>query len=204
MPALAAPTEIPDLLSLQVPVGGRVMVVADLHLTREPGPAETVAAGEVAAAVEAATGPGVLVFAGNLFDSGVDPMAALGVHSRLVGAVGAYARGYGRKVIVLPGDRDARLAWSQPCQAEVVRQLGAEIALELDLTICTGAGARTVRVEPGHNLDALSRFTDPRNPRESPYAQHLRDELFPSMRRRQTGGREAVWLAGMEDLDEPA
>lgn len=204
MPALAAPTEIPDLLSLEVPVGGRVMVVADLHLTREPGPAETVAAVEVSAAVEAATGPGVLVFAGNLFDSGVDPKAALGAHARLVDAVGAYAAGAGRTVVVLPGDRDARLAWSTPCRQEIVKQLGATVALEAELDVCTGAGTRKVRVEPGHNLDPLSRITDPRNPRESPYAQHVRDELFPSMRRRQTGSREAAWLAGMEDLDEPA
>ena len=204
MAALAVPAEIPDLLTLEVPVGGRVMVVADLRLTREPGPAESIAVSEVASAVEAATGPGVLVFAGNLFDSGVEPKAALAVHSRLASDVAAYAGGPGRKVVVLPGDRDARLAWSQPCQGALAGQLGAQIALELELDIATGAGGRKVRVEPGHNLDQLSRFTDPRNPRESPYAQHLREEMFPSMRERQTGGREAGWLAGMEDLDQPA
>jgi lysylphosphatidylglycerol synthetase-like protein (DUF2156 family) len=179
------------------------MVVADLHLTREPGPAETIAAGEVASAISAATGPGVVVFNGNLFDAGAEPQAALAAHTRLAAHVAAYAAGAGRKVVVLPGDRDARLAWSQPCQAEISRQLGAQLALELELTIHTAAGPRAVRVEPGHNLDPLSRFTDPRNPRESPYAQHLRDELFPSMRRRQSGAGEASWLAGMEDLDSP-
>ena len=180
------------------------MVVADLRLTREPGPAETTAVSEVAAAVEAATGPGVLVFAGNLFDSGGEPSGALAAHSRLASDISAYAAGQGRQVVVLPGDRDARLAWSQPCQVSVATQLGAQIALELDLDISTGAGERKVRIEPGHNLDHLSRFTDPRNPRESPYAQHLREELFPSMRQRQTGGRDAGWLAGMEALEEPA
>ena len=198
------PGDIPDLLTVEVPVGGRVMVVSDLRLTREGGPAGSVAVSEVASAVEAATGPGVLVFAGNLFDSGVDPRVALSAHPRLVGDVASYARGPGRKVVVLPGDRDARLAWSDPCRAVVSEQLGAQTALGLDLDISTGAGRRLVRVEPGHNLDPLSRFTDPRNPRESPYAQHLREEMFPSMRQRQTGGREAGWLAGMENLDQPA
>ena len=206
--ALAAPTDIPDpyipdRISLEVPVGGRVMVVADLHLTREPGTAETIAAAEVAAAVEAATGPGVLIFAGNLFDSGVDPKTALAAHPRIADDVAAYAAGPGRRVVVLPGDRDARLAWSAPCQAEVARRLGAELALEVELDVSTGAGRRKVLVEPGHNLDHLSRLGDPRNPRESPYAQHIREELFPAMRRQQTGDRQAGWLAGMEDLDEP-
>ena len=179
------------------------MVVADLHLTREPGTAETIAASEVAAAVEAATGPGVLVFAGNLFDSGADPKTALAAHPRLADDVAAYAAGPGRRVVVLPGDRDARLAWSGPCQAEVARRLGAELAFEAELDVSTGAGSRKVLVEPGHNLDHLSRFGDPRNPRESPYAQHIREELFPAMRRQQTGSRQAGWLGGMEDLDNP-
>ena len=65
---------------------------------------------------------------------------------------------------------------------------------------------RLVRVEPGHNLDALSRFNDPRNPGESPYAQHIREELLPSVRRRQKGltGSGTGWLSGMEQLDDPA
>ena len=76
----------------------------------------------------------------------------------------------------------------------------------MELSIDTGAGLRLVRVEPGHNLDALSRFNDPRNPGESPYAQHIREELLPSVRRRQKGltGSGTGWLSGMEHLDDPA
>jgi lysylphosphatidylglycerol synthetase-like protein (DUF2156 family) len=197
---------IPDLLSLHVPVGGRVVVAADLHLAEEPTPAQLAAIGELGAAVEAATGPGVLVIAGNLFEAGVDPRAALAGHARLVQDIAAYAAGPGRRVVVLPGDRDARLAWSVPCQSAVTDQLGASLALAVELSIDTGAGLRVVRVEAGHNLDALSRFEDPRNPRESPYAQHVREELLPSVRRRQRGptGSGTGWLAGMEQLDDPA
>ena len=52
----------------------------------------------------------------------------------------------------------------------------------------------------------MSRFEDPRNPRESPFAQHIREELLPSVRRRQKGvtGSGTGWLAGMEQLDDPA
>jgi hypothetical protein len=203
---LAAPSDIPDLLPVEVPVGGRVVIMADLHLTPDPSPAQVAGTGELAAAVEAATGPGVLVVAGDLFDSGVAPGAALAAHARLVHDIAAYAAGPGRRVIVLPGDRDARLAWSAPCQAAVVGTLGAELALAVELSIHTGAGTRRVRVEPGHNLDALSRLEDPRNPRETPFAHHIREELLPSVRRHQKGmtGSGTGWLAGMEQLDDPA
>ena len=35
--------------------------------------------------------------------------------------------------MVLPGDRDARLAWSASCQASVVSALGAELALAVEM-----------------------------------------------------------------------
>jgi len=62
-----------------------------------------------------------------------------------------------------------------------------------------------VRVEPGQRLDPLSRYHDPTNPGESPLAEHLRSELFPAVRRSEGGSRRRQdWLAGMEDLDDPA
>jgi lysylphosphatidylglycerol synthetase-like protein (DUF2156 family) len=203
---LAAPRDIPDLLDVEVPVGGRVIVLADLHLATDPTPVKLAADADLAVALEAATGPGALIIAGNLFDSGADPRAALAAHSRLTGAVSAYGQGPGRRVVILPGDRDSRLAWSEPCQAAVTAALAAEIALAADLHIDTGTGLRKIHVEPGHNLDPISRFEDPRNPRESPFGQHVRDELLPSVRKRQAGagGGSPGWLAGVEDLDEPA
>ena len=202
----AAISEIPDLLPVPVPVGGRVVVLADLHLREDFTTGQLAATGELATAIEAATGPGVLIIAGNLFDSGVNPQAALAAQVRLVRDIAGYAAGPGRRVVVLPGDRDMRLAWSCPCQAALTSQLGAEVALAVELSIDTGAGRRRVRVEPGHNFDALSRFSDPRNPGESPYAQHIREELLPSVRRRQKGltGSGTGWLSGMEQLDDPA
>ncbi len=199
-------TDIPDLLAVPVPVGGRVVVMADLHLRPDPTPAQLAATRSLASAVEAATGPGVLVIAGNLFDSGVEPADALADHPRFVHDLTAYAAGAGRRVIILPGDRDARLAWSTESRAAVVTGLGAELALATELSVQTRSGTRVVRVEPGHNLDALARISDPRNPGESPFAQHWREELLPSVRRRQKGmtGPGTGWLAGMEQLDDPA
>ena len=178
------------------------MVVADLHLTKEPSPAQLAASGELASAIEAATGPGVLILAGNLLDSGADPRAALAAHPRLSEDIAAYAATPGRRVIVLPGDRDVKVAWSEPAQKAVRAALGAELALAVDLRIATGAGERKVRVDPGYRFDPRAAYQDPRNPLESPYAQHIRDEVLPAMRLR--GNGRSKWLDGIDDLDNPA
>ncbi|MBV9659974.1 MAG: DUF2156 domain-containing protein, partial [Acidimicrobiales bacterium] len=198
---MTGPCAIPDLLQLDVPVGGRVLVVSDLHLTSSPSAAQLTGSGELVAAIEAATGPGVLILAGNLIDSGSEPRAALSAHSRLARDIADYARGEGRRVIVLPGDRDVELAWSEEGQAAVETVLGAELAIAVELRIRTGAGERRVRVEPGHRLDPLTAHQDPRNPLESPFAQHIRHEVLPAVRRRQAAGK---WLNGLEQLDDPA
>ncbi len=162
-------------------------MVADLHLAPDPSAGRSAALGELASTIEAATGPGVLIVAGNLFASlqGVpDATAALAAHPRLAADIARYAAGGGRTVIVLPGDRDVRLASSPEARRVVTQQLGAQVALAVDLDIATGAGPRRVRVEPGFRFDPLTSYQDPRNPLESPYAQHIRDQVLPSVRRR--------------------
>jgi lysylphosphatidylglycerol synthetase-like protein (DUF2156 family) len=187
------------------------MVISDLHLGKEPTAAQLAASAELAAAIEAATGPGVLILAGNLIDSGTNHKAALSAHARLSGAIATFARAEARRVIVLPGDRDVRLAWSEPCQGAVRASLGAELALAVDLRIQTGAGERKVRVEPGYRFDRLTAYQDPRNPLESPFAQHIREEVLPAVRQRAGGGTGPAgrafgrkWLSGLEQLDDPA
>ena len=181
---MTPPSDIPDLLDITVPVGGRVVVVADLHLSKEPSPAQLAASGELAASIEAASGPGVLIVAGNLLDGDIDPKPALAAHARLTRAISRFAAGPGRRVVVLPGNRDVRLASSEPARKAVQSVLGAELALAAELSVATGAGERRVRVEPGYRFDPLDDFQDPRNPLESPFGAHIRREVLPSFRRR--------------------
>ncbi len=213
VPGLGAP------LDLSLPVGSRVLVVSDLHLGPDPSPAHVMAIAELVQTIEAWTGPGVMLFNGNTFESA--PAAggaglptkteaaavapALGAHPRLEAAVVAFASGPGRRVVVLPGDRDAALAWSEPERKIVATRLGAEVALAVDLEIATGAGARRVRVEGGQQLDPLAACQDPTNRGESPVAYHLRTEFLPAVRRSEASGkRRDAWLAGMDLLDDPA
>ncbi len=178
---------------------------------------------EVARAIEAWTGPGLLVFNGGCLEllsrGDVDPRAALRAYSHLVAVVHAFGAGAGRRVVYLVGATDGRLAWDSLAAAAIRTSLGAELALAAELTIDTGAGPRTVRVEPGHRLDPLMHVDDPRNPAESPLGHHLMCEVLPALRdstsRRRGSGSEAPgrwrrsgtadgWLSGLDSLDDPA
>src|SRR5204863_8877899 len=79
--AVPAPPLVPDLAEVNVPVGGRVLVVSDIHLARETTTASTFAATELAQTVESWTGPGVVILAGDCFEllegSVHDPRPAL-------------------------------------------------------------------------------------------------------------------------------
>ncbi len=201
---------LPDLVTLTVPVGGRVLVVSELQLTKEATTASTLASTSVAQAIDAWTGPGVLIFNGGTFEmlaSGAfDPRAALAGHPKFAATVREFAAGPGRRVAYLPGTRDSRVAWDLKLARVLKELLGAEVALAAELHIDTGAGSRTVRVEPGHRLDPLARFSDPRNSADSPLGQHLICDVLPALNRNGTAGPSADdgWLAGLGSLDDPA
>jgi len=60
--------EIVDELEVEVGLGGRVLVVSDLLLGPSATPASASATTDLARAIEAWSGPGALVVAGNLFE----------------------------------------------------------------------------------------------------------------------------------------
>ena len=195
--------EVPDLAEVVVPVGGRAMVFADVHLAVPATPSSEQVAGELARAIGAATGPGVVVVAGDLFElvaaPTVDVDGILRSHPRLRDALAAYAAGPDRDVVVLPGSHDAALAWDVRARRTVEQDLGAQVALAVDLVVATGAGCRRVRVEPGHQLDPTNAFVDPRNPGESPLGHHVVRDLLPLADR-----AGAEWLVGADRLVDPA
>src|SRR5947208_12541938 len=144
---------VPDLIEVHVPVGGRVLVVSDIHLARESTTASIFAATELAQTVESWTGPGVIVLAGDCFEllEGTvhDPRPALQTHARFADALKNFSAADGRQVICLPGNHDGRLAWDERAVAGVRESTGADMALAVELVIATGRGERRVHVEAG-------------------------------------------------------
>ncbi|HEU5002084.1 MAG TPA: phosphatidylglycerol lysyltransferase domain-containing protein [Actinomycetota bacterium] len=169
-----------DLLELPVPAGGRVLVANDLHLGGHGShqPVE-----DLTAAIERASGPGVLVLNGDIIELALgtppDIRAVLQHEGRLTAAVRSFAAGPGRRVVYLLGNHDSRLAWDGGAAGAVAEAFGCDLALALELEIETGSGTRKVRVEHGHRLDPPNAFTDPRDPLDIPFGLHVTRHLGP-------------------------
>src|SRR5262245_57670003 len=106
---------VPDELDVTVPRGGRVFVCADLRMLPGGTDESREASRALARPLEEWRGPGVVVFAGEMFDllreGRPDVDAALAAHPRLASALTNFLAGDERRVVVLPGVRDAALAY---------------------------------------------------------------------------------------------
>jgi lysylphosphatidylglycerol synthetase-like protein (DUF2156 family) len=191
------PAGVAALAEIHLPVGARILVVSDLCLGAEAPKPRQAALAALVQAVESWTGPGALVFNGNTFDlladqggladaemlagarpAGTTVAASLEAHVQLAQAVRAFAAGSGRRVVIVPGERDAQLAWSAREQEAVQVRLGGQVAPAVDFEIDTGAGVRRVRVEVGCQMDQLARRHG-RHLRHRPPAGHLRADVGP-------------------------
>ncbi|MCU1375559.1 MAG: hypothetical protein JWO68_2845, partial [Actinomycetia bacterium] len=189
-------------LEVAVPLGGRVLVVADLLLTPASTPASEVAGAELAAALDGWDGPGVVVFAGNLFDLLGDerttPAGALAAHPRLAGALAAFLDRPARQAVCLPGSRDARLAWDECLAAGLSAEAGVVVACAVDAVVTTGEGERRVRIEAGNRFDERFAPADPPSPVDTPLGTHVITDLVPALDARWSSGADR--LVDMGDL----
>lgn len=192
---------MPDLIEVEVPAGARVVVMSDLRLRQSTDDDTEAASTEVARAIDAITGPAVLILAGNSFDllaeGHFDPAAVLSAHGRLTNALSAFSEADGRRLIAIPGNRDACLGWHKQAVNTLCRRLHAEVSFAVDLSITTGQGVKRVRVEHGNRFDPTSAFDDPRNPGETPLSHHLVRDFLPMLRR-----PAGAWLDGIEYLSD--
>ncbi len=199
-----APVGTVDELLVVVPRGGRVLVFTDLRLAAGGTDISREASRAVARAIEGCHGPATIIFTGDTFDllreGKPDLDMALAGHPRLSAAIAGFLACPERRIVCLPGTRDAALAHDDRLSG-VLRAHGWEVALSCVLEIDTGSGVRVVRVEPGHRLDPAARFSDPRDPNDHPLAQHLEREVLPVLASSATNSRRGSWLQGVEDAD---
>jgi lysylphosphatidylglycerol synthetase-like protein (DUF2156 family) len=116
-------------LDVTLPLGGRLVIAANLLLGRAETPASEAATAELVDMLDAWDGIGLFVIAGGLVDPGDERntrSAAMAAHPRLSRAMEAFTKAAGRQVVVLPDDADA-----------------------LNVTVETGAGERRVRIQAG-------------------------------------------------------
>ena len=173
-------------LTVEIPLGRRVMVVGDLLLPDLPTPSSQALANDVALTLERWEGPGVVVVCGNLF--GIGPGGGLNderaerilsAHPRLHQALAAFTGRPDCRILLLPGWRDRAVA-EDPVLTGRLGALGLEVAGSVDLRLVTAAGTRHVLVEPGHPSLSVSTMVETTS----------------------TEGRP--WLEGLSRLEDPA
>ena len=125
----AAP--VPDVAEVHVPFGSTVVVVSDFHLPGVSTATSQAAAAELARRLVDGEAPAVVVLAGDCFEM-LGPEAttvagALAAHPQLADAL----QSFGGRLVVVPGNHDARLAWDRAAGAEL-QSVGAQLALAGD------------------------------------------------------------------------
>ena len=207
-----APAE-PGVWVVDVPIGRRVMVVSDLLLTPEATPSSRTLTTELARALDAWEGPGILVIAGNLFDlnetvaPAADAERCLAAHPRLRESFGAFLRGPERRIIRQLGTHEPGFA-DDPDWAVALTTLGVEQLGEVDLHLHTATGLRVVRVEPGeHAYDSEGDVNEtPLDPAADAKPGAV-DRALAGKRWRHLAEQakdDAPWLEGLHRLSDPS
>ena len=190
--------EISDLLEVDIPPGGKVITVSDLHLP----PVRTDVSGRscetLAGRLDTETGPLTVVLAGDVVELLGFPEATatdiLRAHEDLCTAlVAVTARG--GQVIYAIGNHDGDLAWDVKAADAVRDMTGARLCLSADLIL---PGGRKVRVEHGHQLDPYNCFHDPRNALDTPIGHHIVQEVIPKIEWLGQG-----WVDGAHEMADP-
>src|SRR6266536_39120 len=190
--------EIADLLDVDVPPGGMVITVSDMHLP----PVRTDVSGRscetLARRLDEHPGPLTVVLAGDVVELLAYPDATvtdiLRAHEDLCVALTAVTE-RGGQVIYAIGNHDSDLAWDVKAADAVRDMTGARLCLSADLILDDG---RKIRVEHGHQLDPYNCFHDPRNALDTPIGHHIVREVVPKIEWLGQG-----WVDGAHEMADP-
>jgi UDP-2,3-diacylglucosamine pyrophosphatase LpxH len=210
--------EIADVLEVDVPPGGKVITVSDLHLPPERtdvsgrccetlarylhdfpgGTPETPPILGGNHSPQAPSAPLTVVLAGDVIEllgsAGATATDILRPHEDLCAALLAVTE-RGGQVIYAIGNHDVDLAWDVKAADAVREMTGAQLCLAADLIL---AGGRKVRVEHGHQLDQYNCFCDARNPLDTPLGHHMVREVLPRIEWLGRG-----WVDGAHEMADP-
>ena len=190
--------EIADLLDVDVPPGGTVITVSDLHLPPRRTDVSGRSCETLARRLDEHPGPLTVVLAGDVVELLGHPDATvtdiLRAHEDLCEALTAVTA-RGGQVVYAIGNHDSDLAWDVKAADAVRDMTGATLCLSADLIL---DGGRKVRVEHGHQLDPYNCFHDPRNALDTPIGHHIVREVVPKIEWLGQG-----WVDGAHEMADP-
>lgn len=192
--------EILEIAQIEVPLGGRVLLASDLLLDKKLAQASSSSIVELSLAIEALVGPSLVIFNGNLFDLLSNPTnsasQSLAAYPKLASALRSFTKCPNHSLLIIPGSRDTKLAWDA-AEQKTIASLGATIAFSAELKLQTATGTRTIKVEPGQNLDPRFAYKDPTNSADTPLGHHFITEIFPNI-----GPASKTWLEGLDRIQD--
>lgn len=190
----------PRIRNVHVGIGEKVIVAANLFIDSSNSNDDLLARQSLVDALRNWSGPGSIVIAGNLVDL-ISSQDGLGeVHENglfpLLDSIGHCTN---TKIYVIPGFRDASLAYDRKVADQLLSQFRFQLALQIRLEIETVEGTRSVLVTSGREFDPFSRSQDVYSPLETPWAYHLLSEFWPKY----LSGKDSNWLEGAKRLSDP-
>ena len=180
----AAPVLVPDHVDVDVPRGGRVVVVSDIHLGDVPTGAATHTTAALAGALAEIDGPGVLVIAGDGFEMLACPpdiRAILDAHPDFVAAVARVRRRRrppGRRAARQPR-RPAGLGRRRRRRRRASGSAPTRWRCPATSSRRPARATQRVRVVHGNQDDEFNRFVDPRAPLDTPLGHHVVRQILP-------------------------
>lgn len=195
-------SSVPDLVTVRVPTGSKVVIVSDLHLRAGTSAVTSRVEQVLVGRLRRLSGPTTVVLAGDIVEllgePGLRPAAAYAAHPELATVIRRISATESCSVVQLVGNHDGDLAWDDAAAEEVRTATGALVALAADLVFDCGGVHRKVRVEHGNRFDPYNAFQDVRNPLDSPLGHHVVREILPIV-----GQVGRGWLDGAIDLADP-
>src|SRR5690349_15706756 len=190
--------EISDLLEVDIPPGGKVITLSDLHLP----PVRTDVSGRscetLAGRLDTEPGPLTVVLAGDVVELLGSPEATatdiMRAHEDLCAALLAVTA-RGGQVIYAIGNHDGDLAWDVKAADAVREMTGARLCLSAGLNL---DGGRKIRGEHGQQLEPYNRFHGPRNALDTPIGHHVDREVIPRIEWLGRG-----WVDGAHEMADP-
>lgn len=193
----------PPIRVVEIGIGEKIIVASDFLISNKVDAELTldcVPHGRFIETISSWDGPGTIVISGNFLDLLTQTDNIELIESEIFATLKSLASRAKVKIYLLPGLRDARLAFDRDLVEKLQKFFPFELALKIELHVETIEGIEKVLITSGREFDPVAKAVDPYSPFDTPWAHHLLSDFWPKAR---TSNRLG-WLDGIERITDPS
>lgn len=195
---------VPDELEIIPTQPTELLVISDIHLsahsTKASRNVERVIGDRIKALSKLSSA--IVVLNGDIFElwAGQKPSVnkALQGHPKLTKNLQEFSKGANHQVVMVVGNHDGKLGWSETEQQVLIKNFNAQICFSLSIKLSNKANAKRILFEHGHMLDSENAFEDPRDPHDKPFGQYIVQRALPMVQ-----STQGSLLTGLNHIAEP-